>query len=123
MIKKYIYIAGPYTGEFHDHRSYWEIERNINRSLEAATALAKAGVGFFSPHGHSAHFEVIAPEVEPNYWYELDAHFMQMCDAILLLPGWERSKGSLEEKRIMESWGKQVLYSLESAIRWTQQYD
>ena len=115
---KYVYIAGPYTGLHYDHRSYFEIDRNIMRALEAAAALARAGIGFFCPHGHSAHFEVVTPEVGPAFWYELDIHFMKACDALLLLPNWEASKGSVKEKQLMEEWGKPIFYTLDEAIEW-----
>lgn len=116
----YVYIAGPYTGVHHDWRSYFEIDRNINRALEAAAALAQAGIGFFCPHAHSAHFEVIRPEVKAPYWYALDIHFMRSCDALLLLVNWQHSKGSLEEKRLMEKWGRPVFESVDSVIAWAK---
>lgn len=119
---KYIYIAGPYTGLHHDYRSFFEIDRNIMRATEAAAILAREGVGFFNPHGHSAHFETIVPEATKDYWYELDIHFMGACDAILMLPNWQNSKGSLEEKRVMEEWGKPVFYDLDDAVAWAKEF-
>ena len=113
---KFVYIAGPYTGKTHDHCSYWEIDRNINRSLEAMQQLAQVGLGAFSPHGHSAHFEVIAPDVPATYWYELDLHFLKACDGILMLSGWENSKESLKEKARAEELGMPVFYSVGGAI-------
>ena len=113
---KFVYIAGPYTGKTHDHCSYWEIDVNISRSLEAMQQLAQAGLGAFSPHGHSAHFEVIAPDVPATYWYELDMHFLEACDGILMLPGWSNSKGSCHEKARAEELGMPVFYSVGGAI-------
>lgn len=116
----YIYIAGPYTGKTHDHLSYYQIDSHIKQAEEAAARLSLAGVGFFCPHKHSEHFEVIVPAVPPSYWYELDIHFMRSCDAILMLPGWQDSKGSLEEWRLMEEWGRPVFYSIEEVLSWVQ---
>ena len=114
----FIYVAGPYTGKTHDHLSYFQIDQNIMRAVEAAAQLALSGVPFFCPHQHSAHFEVITPAVAPTFWYDLDVHFMEACDAILLLPGWQESKGSLNEKKLAEERGIPVLYSVEEAIEW-----
>lgn len=113
---KYIYIAGRYTGHTHDYRSYFEIHRHITDALEAARQLAYLGYGFFCPHAHSAHFEVIAPEVKPTYWYELDNKFLAACDAILMLPDWEKSKGAVAERELAISLGMPVFYDLQEMV-------
>jgi len=120
---KFVYIAGPYMGtaKTHDHHSYSEIDRNIAQARDALATLARAGVGAFCPHTHSAHFEVITPEVPPAYWYELDIHFLEACDAILMLPRWNESKGAILEKGIAEELGLPVLYDLEEAIQWASE--
>lgn len=112
----YIYIAGPYTGVTHDYRSFFEISRNILDAGEAAAELARRGYGFFNPHGHSAHFEVITPEVWPSYWYELDLHFLEVCDAILMLPTWERSSGARKERDWAITNDMPVFYSLDELL-------
>ena len=117
---RYIYIAGPYTGPTHDHRSFYQIERHILQAAETAKFLCENGIGFFCPHLHSAHFEVIAPDVKPEYWYELDLHLMQACDALYLLPGWENSKGSLRELEIMQEWGRPIFDDLLEVVTWAR---
>jgi hypothetical protein len=110
---RFIYIAGPYTGVTHDYRSYFQIARHILDATETAARLARLGYGFFNPHQHSAHFEVIVPEVSPYYWYALDFHFLERCDALLLLPDWEKSKGARAEKELAESLSIPVFYTVE----------
>jgi hypothetical protein len=118
---KYVYVAGPYTGPTHDHKSYFAIDRHIMQAAEAARDLAVAGIGFFCPHTHSAHFEVVAPEVPPSFWYELDIYFMGFCDAILMLPGWQESTGSCKERQIMMGAGKPVFYDIVEAVDWARE--
>jgi hypothetical protein len=96
---KLVYIAGPYRG--HD---YLDIDRNIAAAREAAAWLATFNIGFFCPHLHSAHFEVITPDVAPEFWLDLDIKLMRMCDAMYLLPGWEHSSGACAE---IADWGEQ----------------
>ena len=117
---KVIYIAGKYTGQSHDHRSYFEIDQNIKAAMEAAAEFAKAGVGFFCPHSHCAHFEVITPDVQPAFWYELDLKFLDNCDAILMLEGWRQSKGSVIEHQEALRQGKKVFYDATSAVVWAK---
>ena len=112
----YVYVAGPYTGRHHDHRSYFEIDRNITDATEMCALLAKHGYAFFNPHSHSAHFESITPEVKPAYWYKLDMHFLRVCDALLMLPTWGRSSGARAERDWAVANGVPVFYSLDELL-------
>jgi len=95
---KIVYIAGPYMGKTHDSYSYHEIERNIGAAREAAAALVREGYGFFCPHLNSAHFEVITPEVEADFWRDMDLCLLKAADAVLMLPRWESSRGAGAER-------------------------
>lgn len=113
---KIVYIAGPYMGAHtHDYSSYFRIHENIAKAHEASLAVARLGYGFFCPHTHSAHNEVIAPDLPPEYWYELDLRFLTICDAILVLPG--ESRGVKREIAEAEAWGIPVFHSLEELAR------
>ena len=109
---KIVYIAGPYMGATHDYRSYFEIERNITVAAEAAATLVTHGYGFFCPHLHSAHFEVIVPRAPVEFWRELDCAFLEVCDAMLMVGEWRESKGACHEKRVAEMRGLPVFESL-----------
>jgi hypothetical protein len=120
MTNAVVFISGPYMGNVrnYDHTNYFNIDRNINRAAEAAAGLAREGITFFCPHLHSAHFEVITPDVLPAFWYDLDLHFLRACNAILLLPGWQESKGckvELEEANLQHF---PVFYTVEEVVDW-----
>lgn len=111
--RPYIYIAAPYQGmDTHDYQSYFSIHTNIARAHEVSITLARLGFGFFCPHTHSAHNEVIAPDIPAAYWYELDLHFLDACDAVLVLPG--ESRGVQEELRYAERQGIPIYESIEA---------
>lgn len=101
---KIVYIAGPYRG-----RDYLAIDRNIAAAREAAAFLAEHNVGFFCPHLHSSHFEVVTPDVAPEFWLDLDLQFLRACDAMYLLPDWERSIGTRAEMVDWAEHGKGTL--------------
>ena len=96
-----VFISGPYMGETHDYRSFCQIDTHINEARKAAAWCAMHGIHFFCPHLHSAHFEVITPDVPAAFWYALDLRFLPLCDGMLLLKGWQRSQGARREKDAM----------------------
>lgn len=86
---KLVYIAGPYRAA-----TPWGVEQNIRAAEDVAVLVHKAGMFAVCPHANSRHMEGIAE----------DAHFlagtleiMRRCDAVLLVPGWQRSEGSRAE--------------------------
>ena len=113
---KIVYIAGPYMGKTHDSYAYHEIERNIAAAREAAAALIREGYGFFCPHLNSAHFEVITPEVEADFWRDKDMRFLEVADAMLLLEGWEHSQGAKRERIAGLDSGIPVYYSVPELV-------
>ena len=121
--RNYIYCAGPYLGDnaHHDYRSYFRIHANIMRVHEVALALASLGYGFFAPHVHSMHNEVIAPHLPPEYWYELDNHFLRACDAILVLSG--ESAGTAAEILLAYSLEMPVFFSFVDLVNAIPPFD
>ena len=102
---KQVYIAGKYTGV-----DYLEVDRNIAAAREAAAFLARNRIAYHCPHMNSAHFEVITPEVPPEFWYEMTLEAMRRCDALLVLPSWSQSKGTQGELAEAHKLGLPVFY-------------
>lgn len=91
--KTYVYIAGPYG----DKDGYVLIDERINRARYAAMNLAERGIPFYAPHLNCAHFEVIAPTAPVEFWTAMGLGFVQFAWGLLILNGWENSKGTRAE--------------------------
>lgn len=109
---KIIYIAGSYG----DTGGYLAIDRNIARAREVAADLADHGYGYYCPHLNSAHFEVITPGVDTDFWYDMDLRFLEVADAMLMLEGWECSKGATCERLLAIDRGILVYYSVPELV-------
>jgi len=87
---KVVYIAGPFTGA-----TAWDIEQNVRRAEEAALEVAGLGAMPLCPHTNSRFFY---GQNTPEFWYEGTMELLRRCDAILLLPDWQESKGCIAEE-------------------------
>lgn len=87
-----IYLAGPVTG----------VPDYAERFTEAKRCMEKGG------------YLVLSPEILPKgFDYEDYMHItmamLSLCDTIVLLPGWEQSKGTLRELREAIQTGKDII--------------
>lgn len=104
-----IYVAGPYSAPTHD-----EIAANIARAEEAGKKLIQSGMIPVIPHRITGHWEE-DPTFE--HWSHQDwmdrfcIPLLNRCDAVLMLPGWENSKGTLMELEQARAIGKPIVFS------------
>lgn len=86
---KKIYIAGKYRAD-----TVSGIRRNIEEARNVAEMLWVLGFAVFCPHLNSALMDGIAPD---RNFLEGDIEWLKCADAIVMLPGWRYSKGSVAE--------------------------
>jgi len=87
-----VYIAGPYRAD-----TFWEIEQNIQKAKLYAARVIKDYNGEYYPvipHSNTGHFGGLKDE---KYFLEGTMEQLKRCDAIVLIPGWDKSKGSIAE--------------------------
>jgi len=96
-----IYVAGPYSG------GTLQTLNNMRVGMRKATELMLKGFAPFCPW-LDYHFTLMLRENESltvEQYYAYSIAFMETCDAVLLVPGWENSKGTLKEIEIAEKVG------------------
>lgn len=87
-----IYVAGPYRAATRD-----DIARNIDAAR--VVGISAAALGWFPviPHANTAHMELDLPDLGDDFWLRGTMEMMERCDAVVLVPGWENSAGTLGE--------------------------
>lgn len=82
-----IYTAGPYRAD-----GWHNVFENILKARTAARALWLKGWVVICPHANSILMD--GPDIPANMFIEGDLEIIRRCDAICMLPGWEKSEGS-----------------------------
>lgn len=102
-----IYVAGPYTAPTHE-----QVAANIAAARDAGVALLRMGHRPLIPHTMTAHWDEIYPDVTWGTYIEWLCDLLGGCHAILMLPGWEESRGSCIEHNVAEAMRKGVFLSM-----------
>ena len=96
------YIAGPYRAS-----TKLGVIRNILKARKAAKKYWRKGYAVFCPHLNSALMDRCAPE---EVFLRGDLEFLKYADILVVIPGWERSTGTLGEIEFAKSKGIPITY-------------
>jgi nucleoside 2-deoxyribosyltransferase len=86
---KVIYIAGKYRGP-----NAWAIEQNIRAAEDVAARVWAMGMVALCPHANSRHMDGVATD---EHFLAGTLELLGRCDAVVLVPGWEKSSGTRAE--------------------------
>ena len=84
-----VYVAGKYTGN---------VQENIDKAVQVAGELWRMGHAVICPHANSAHFEDLFPDISWNTYVDGDLQIISRVDAVVMLEGWQDSKGAVMER-------------------------
>lgn len=98
---KAVYIAGPFRAD-----CPWSVEQNVRDAEIAALHLAESGYVPVCPHSMFRFFDKSLPD---EFWLTACQELLTRCDAVLLLEGWQESKGSVAEKKLAEDLGLPIV--------------
>lgn len=111
-MKRLIYLSGPYTAP-----TYTATNRNIMAAREVAIKVFEMGAVAITPHLLTFHFEVDCKLAYDDYM-AADYAIIERCDALLMIPRWQYSKGANLELQFAESHALPVFYSTEELHAW-----
>lgn len=81
---KVVYVAGRFSAP-----DQWQRARNVRAAETTAFAVAEAGAMPLNPLANTANFFGTLDE----FWYAGTLELLRRCDAVILVPGWQGSKG------------------------------
>lgn len=103
-----VFVSGPYTAKDAVVKQGY-----IRQAKEASHRLWQEGFAVICPHTNSGDFAGIAPE---RTFLEGYLELLRRSDAVLLLPGWDQSRGARAEMGEATVKGIPVYHSIEALI-------
>lgn len=94
-MRKVVYVAGPYTNPAMD--GVWT---NVQNARHIAKKVWEAGGAAICPHLNTLFMD--SPQLTHDVFMDGDLSILYACDALVLLGGWESSKGAIEERAFAE---------------------
>lgn len=89
-MRRRIYVSGPMRGQ--------DFDKVFDRFYKAEALLRNMGYDVINP----LHIAQAMPFLSHEEYLQLDRSYIQLCDVIYLLAGWQRSEGC----RIELNWAK-----------------
>lgn len=108
-MKKRIYVAGAIQG-----KTLLESFENIRKGIKLSVEVLKSGYSPFSPF-IDFQFSFVEPITLEEY-YSYSLAWLEVSDAVLLVEGWENSKGTKKEIERANELDIPVFSSLSSLI-------
>jgi len=106
---KRIYVAGKYSDD-----NVLDVLKNIGRGQSMCSRLHALGYSPYCPW-HNKTYVIDNPEAEytVQQFYDSCMVWLEVSDAVLVLPGWEESTGTIDEICRAAALDVPIFYSLD----------
>ena len=84
-------MAGKLTG-----KNNFEIAQNVAAAEDVGLLVAEAGAMPLIPHSNTG--LKFFGTINEQFWYDGTMELLRRCDAVIMVPGWEASKGAQAER-------------------------
>lgn len=101
---KVIYVAGRYRG-----KTDYEQAENIYHAQRVALRLWELGWVVLCPHLNTANFNWYS-DLPDGVWINGGLELLKRCDCIIMLKGYETSKGAMAELELARQLNKGIFY-------------
>lgn len=115
-VMKRIYVAGPYSAD-----NVLDVLRNIGRGEDICTRLFDLGFAPYDPW-HDRKYVMNNPNgnFTVHKFQDNSMEWLEVSDAVLLVEGWESSKGTLVEIERAKELGIPVFYNVYELLVWAK---
>jgi nucleoside 2-deoxyribosyltransferase len=110
-----VYVAGPYRAA-----NAWLVEDNVRRAEVFSLLLWRHGFAPVCPHTQTRFFQGAASD---EVFLRGTLEMMRRCDAVLLLPGWEKSTGTRAELHEANRLGIPAFEHMTELLDWRSKRD
>ena len=116
---KTVFLAGPFRGDGSKEAKL----QNVEIARQHARFLIDKEIPFYSPHLNLDQELINYPENREDFAISVNHSFLEKCDALAVLPGWEQSSGTKEEIQRSEKRRIPIFYleqadSIQSIVDW-----
>ena len=113
MSRTRIYVAGPYQSD-----NFSEILNNIRQGISSCASLIANGYSAFCPWlDYQYGLSKVGPFLKVADYQENSQAWLEVADAVLVLPGWENSEGTKTELKRAERLKIPVYYTLHDLVK------
>ena len=111
-----VYVAGPYSAD-----NVIDVLKNIGHGEKMCARLFELGFAPFCPwHDKTYVMDLPSNNFTVEQFYEFSLAWLEVSDAVYLIPGWQKSKGTLREVEFARERNIPIFEDIISLMKWSK---